>query len=90
MDKYCILCGERRVMNKNGGKHVDKFKKIRNLCQNMWITLVIILVWILVGNVDRYVQESGEAPMQMCLQYDWTGRGRKADGRELYLYGGQF
>lgn len=77
-------------MNKNGGKHVDKFKKIRNLCQNMWITLVIILVWILVGNVDRYVQESGEAPMQMCLQYDWTGRGRKADGRELYLYGGQF
>lgn len=90
MDKYCILCGERRVMNKNGGKHVDKCKKIRNLCQNMWITLVIILVWILVGNVDRYVQESGEAPMRMCLQYDWTGRGRKADGGELYLYGGQF
>lgn len=90
MDKYCILCGERRVMNKNGGKHVDKFKKIRNLCQNMWITLVIILVWILVGNVDRYVQESGEAPMRMCLQYDWTRRGRKAVGGELYLYGGQF
>ncbi len=77
-------------MNKNGGKHVDKFKKIRNLCQNMWITLVIILVWILVGNVDRYVQESGEAPMRMCLQYDWTRRGRKAVGGELYLYGGQF
>ena len=90
MDKYCILCGERRVMNKNGGKHVDKFKKIRNLCQNMWITLVIILVWILVGNVDRYVQESGVAPMRMCLQDDWTRRGRKAVGGELYLYGGQF
>lgn len=73
-------------MNKNGGKHVDKFKKIRNSCQNMWITLVIILVWILGGNVDRYVQESGGALMRMCLQYDRMGRGRKAAGENcIYM-----
>lgn len=29
-------------MNKNGGKHVDKCKNIRLLCQKMWIIMVII------------------------------------------------
>lgn len=57
-------------MNKNGGKHVDKCKNISFLCQNMWITLVIILVWILVGNLDMYVQASGDAYVRTHLQYD--------------------
>lgn len=73
-------------MNKNGGKHVDKCKKIRNLCQNMWITLVIILVWILVGNVDMYVQASGDAHVRTRLQYDRRGEQKEGKQRVNCIY----